>query len=83
MAALLCAASYGPAISAYVLARDFEAYRELASRVTDPASHARLFIELPGYVRELTRGPKAPFSPDGLLGLLRRFGIEFKNAFRP
>jgi 7-cyano-7-deazaguanine synthase in queuosine biosynthesis len=67
--------------SDWMLARDFDAYRIFARRAADLTTRQRLFLELPNYVRDLTRGPAAPLAREELLGLLHRFAIEFRDAF--
>jgi hypothetical protein len=64
-----------------ILMRDFDAYRIFARRAADKVTRLRLFLELPNYVRDLTRGPAAPLKTDELLGLLYRFAVEFRDAF--
>jgi 7-cyano-7-deazaguanine synthase in queuosine biosynthesis len=63
------------------LAREFVAYREFCQRALDPQKRLRLFLELPSYVRGLSRGDSPALSRGELQGLIDRFAGEFVDVF--
>ncbi|MEX3954172.1 hypothetical protein AB4Y40_41705 [Paraburkholderia sp. EG287B] len=64
-----------------VLARDFDAYRKFIDRTKLRGGATRMFLEFPGYVRDLTQGENAEITRDRLIDLFHRFAIEFDHAF--
>jgi len=65
-----------------ILSREFDAYSQFVDWIkAHQKTPNRILLELPGYVREMTRGTSPALDRTQLSSLLDRFAKDFRNAF--